>query len=135
MLAELSSPHQMTGEFYAIHRRALELDTRTGTAAYPEIVTVQLPSWVPYERCEEATEIPMVTQAEADADPEMSDERGRPRCFPPTGRAITTNDLQMGQHQKAKGRAFRVERLAQWDTSAGSFFDRDDVEAMYGTYK
>ncbi|WP_421118581.1 hypothetical protein ACE2AJ_14565 [Aquihabitans daechungensis] len=111
------------------------LDTRTGTAAYPEIVTVQLPSWVPYERCEEATEIPMVTQAEADADPEMSDERGRPRCFPPTGRAITTNDLQMGQHQKAKGRAFRVERLAQWDTSAGSFFDRDDVEAMFGTYK
>jgi len=135
MLAELSSPHQMTGEFYAIHRRALELDTRAGTAAYPEIVTVQLPSWVPYERCEEATEIPMVTQAEADADPEMRDEDGRARCFPPTGRAITTNDLQMGQHQKAKGRAFRVERLAQWDTSAGSFFDRDDVEAMFGTYK
>jgi hypothetical protein len=134
MVAELSSPHQMTGEFYAIHRRALELDTRTGAAAYPEIVTVQLPSWVPYERCEEATEIPMVTQAEADGDPEMRDEQGRPRCFPPTGRPITTNDAQMGQHQKAKSRAFRVERLAQWATSAGAFFDREDVEAMFGAY-
>ena len=135
MVAELSSPHQMTGEFYAIHRRALELDPRAGTAVYPEIVTVQLPSWVPYESWESATEIPMVNQAEADADPDMATEHGQPRCFPPTGRPITTNDSQMAQLQRAKARIFRVERLAQWDTSADAFFDRDDVETMFAAYK
>ncbi|WP_426571370.1 hypothetical protein [Aquihabitans sp. McL0605] len=134
-VAELSSPHQQTGEFFAIHRRALELDPRTGEAMYPEMVTVQLPSWAPYEQCEIATEIPMVTQAEADADPEMADEDGKPRCFPPTGRAISSNDAQMRQLQRAKRRTFSVERLAQWGTSAAAFFVAEDVDAMFGPYQ
>lgn len=135
MVAELSSPHQQTGEFYAIHRRALELNPRTGTALYPEMITFQLPSWVPYEGCESATETPMVTPAEAKADPDMANDDGTPRWFPPTGRAISRNDAQMAQLQRAKRQTFRVERLAQWGTSAAAFFMPDDVEAMFGTYQ
>ncbi len=134
MVAELSSPHQQVGEFFAIHLRARELDLKTGAAAYPEMITFQLPSWEPYLDHELATEIPMVTQAEADANPAMADADGRPRCFPPTGRPITTNDQQMAKQQRAKRKKFRVERLAQWGTSADAFFDPDDVEAIFGAY-
>lgn len=135
MVAELSSPHQQTGEFFAIHCRARELDPKTGDALYPELISFQLPSWEPYEDSDRAEQIPMVTQAEADANPAMADDDGRPRCFPPTGRPISANDRQMAQLQRAKRKKFRVERLAQWGTSVSAYFEPDDIETIFAAYK
>ncbi len=133
-LFELSSPHHQTGEFFEIHCRARELEPRTGKAVFPEIFTLQEPSWGMYEDAEKATTIEMVTEAEAAANPAMADEEGRPLCFPSPGRPIMTNDHQMAQHQRANKLRFRTERLAQWGTSIGAYFDPDDVEAIFSGY-
>jgi len=135
MVMELSSPYQMTGEFYAIHRRALEIDPATGTAAYPETCTLQLPSWEPYVDHDTAGTIPMLNPTQAAKAPCMRTSGGSPRCFPPTGWPITTDDEQMAQFREAKPREFRQERLAQWGTVANPYLEPAHVEAMFAPYK
>jgi hypothetical protein len=132
---ELSSPFHQTGEFYEIHCRGRELDPQTGTAAYPEILTVQVPSWEAYKDHDRATTIPMVTKAEAARSTTMRDADGHPRCFPPVGRPISTDDAQMAQLRRAKPKEFRVERLAQWRTVIDAFLEPDIVESLFKPFR
>lgn len=121
MVTELSSPYQQTGEFYEIHMRAREVDPVSGDPVYPEVVTIQSPSWDPYEDAEIATTIPMVTAAEAAISEELRGPDGRPRTFSDPGPPICAYDEQMRQHERANPVAFDVERRAQWGTVHNPF--------------
>ena len=130
-----SSPYHQTGEFYAIHCRAREIDRVTGKAAFPEILTLQAPSWGLYEDCENAEELSVSTEAEAARVPCLQDGEGRPRCFPPTGRPISAYDDQMRQLERARSAQFRVERLAQWATVLDAFLEPHEVDRLFAPYK
>lgn len=121
LVAELSSPYQQMGEFFEIHRRAREVDPVTEAAVYPEVMTLQLPSWAPYEDADIATTIPMVTAAQADVWEELRGPDGAPRTFPSPGPPICAYDDQMRQHERANPVAFDVERRSQWGTVDSPF--------------
>jgi hypothetical protein len=135
MVMELSSPHHQTGEFFEIHCRAREIDPQTGIAAYPEIFTIQEPSWTIYEDYERAHELPLIPEAATIDHPGLTDADGAPATFPPIRVPMSVYDAQMEQLRRANKKRFRIERLAQWGTSIDAIFDPDDVDAMFDPYQ
>ena len=135
LLAELSSPYQMTGEFYAIHARARELNPRTGTAAYPEIFTLQVPAWEMYRDWKEADNTPMVTEAEAATSPALRDVDGNARCFPKIRRPMSVYDEQMKQEERKDPRVFNRERRAQWGTVSNPYLDPATIGPIFGQFE
>lgn len=130
-LIEGSSPHQMTGEFFEIHSRGREIDHATGRAAYPEILTLQLPSWAPYRDSDIADTLPVCNDTELAKAPGLLGEDGRSITFPPVGPPITTLDEQMLQNQRARPKEFRVERLAQWAAVADPFLEPHQIDRVF----
>lgn len=137
LLIEASSPSTMTGEFYAIHQRALEIEPSTGTAAYPDLATFQLPSWEPYANWERATEIPLATEADAAASAFLQGPAGTPRCFPELRRPIAPgpdSERMLGE-RRAKPIEFRSERLAQWRAVTSPYLEPHLVDAVFAPYQ
>lgn len=134
MVMELSSPKHQMGEFFQIHLRAREIDPRTGTAVFPETFTIQLPSWALYADADRATEIPVATAAEAATAPGLLDASGQPIHFPATGRAISSDDAQMRQAQKARPAEYAVERLGQWGTVDNPYLTEVQVDRLFEEY-
>lgn len=135
MVMELSSPHQQIGEFYEIHCRARELDRATRAAAYPEIFTIQLPSWIPYADAERAGTMPVANDIELSEAPALVGPDSQSIRFPDPGPPIVADDAQMRQFQRARPREFRIERLAQWGTVGDPFLDPEPIARMFSPHR
>jgi len=76
----------------------------------------------------------MVTEVEAATSPTLRDEDGRPRCFPATGRPISTYDTQMRQLEKSDPQKFAVERWAQWATVSSPYLNPAHIAPIFGLH-
>ncbi len=117
LIVQASSPASQQGKFYARYQDALAL-TDDGIAVNPTLLTVQLPSWAPYE------------------DWELTAQPGGLEMYPggppfqPIKRAVI-NEVGARRREAADPYRFAVERRAQWAVSFRAFLDRDLVDAIF----
>ena len=132
-LFEASSPAQQTGKFYENHRNGLAVDAERGQAMYPGILSVQLPSWGPYEDWQLAHTLRPVPE-------EIARQRPGHRAegmayFPRIRRPIQQYDDRMRAEERKNPAEFAVERLAHWRTVAEAYFNPADITAMFDPYQ
>lgn len=119
---EASSPEAKTGQFYANSVEAQRIadrfdEVQAGTAARPEILVVQLPSFALYKDWERAHEIPL--------------RPGDDRCFPRQRQAVQVYDEQMRRFERQNPDRFRVEFLSKWKSVADAYLHAEPVEAAF----
>lgn len=117
VIIQASSPASQQGKFYARYQDALAL-TDEDIAVNPTLLTVQLPSWAPYEDWE-LTGQPGGLEMYAGGPP-----------FQPIRRAVIT-EVAASRREADDPYRFAVERRAQWAVSFRAFLDRDLVDAIF----
>lgn len=121
LIVQASTPASQLGKFYASYRAALALND-DDTATDPTMLTVQLPSWVPYDGWELTT-----------APDGLAMFPGGPN-FAPIDKAVLAYDEALHRAAQANPAVFAVERRAQWRTSMDAFLDADVVDAVFSPY-
>ena len=136
-----SSPWQMTGQFYTNYLNALEVDRETFEPVYPEYLTFQLASWMPYQDYERAHEIERVPITYASPKTsfhfmgdteEWKEGEYAPRKFKQLKNSIQEYDDAMRREERANPETFKVERRARWATIQDAYLRPEKVEAMFG---
>ncbi len=116
-IVQASSPWSQQGKFYNRYQDALAL-TDEEIAVNPTLLTVQLPSWGPYQ------------------DWELTGQPGGLEMYPGGPRfqkirgAIIT-EATARKREAGDPQRFAVERMAQWAVSFRAFLDRDLVDTIF----
>jgi len=117
LIVQASSPWSQQGKFYNRYQDALAL-TDQDIAVNPTLLTVQLPSWAPYE------------------DWELTAQPGGLEMYPGGPpfqeiRQAVINEAAARKREATDPQRFAVERSAQWAVSFRAFLDRDLVDAIF----
>ncbi len=109
-----SSPFAETGMAYELYRNSIKMD-KAGNPEFPTMLTIQLPSWGPYEDWD---------------NPEACDgipfnRRQVPQLY----------DNQMKALEQREPETFRVERLSQWAKVTDAFLNPRIVERIFQPFK
>lgn len=117
LIVQASSPWSQQGKFYTRYQDALAL-TDEDIAVNATLLTVQLPSWAPYE------------------DWELTAQPGGLEMYPggPPFQRITRaiiTETAARRREAADPPRFAVERRAQWAVSFRAFLDPDLVDAIF----
>jgi hypothetical protein len=114
---QASSPWQMTGRFYANWQRCLQADPRTHEAVWPEMFTLQAPSWELYQG------------HEATQDGNFAMSPSGP-TFVPLARPLISYDDLIGE-RAVNPETFDVEYCAVWATVRDAYLPPEAVEAIF----
>ena len=113
----LSSPRHQQGKFYENFQTGLRR-TPTGEPLYPEMLSLQLPSWELYRDWDQADRIPRYPG-------------GAP--FPPNDRALVTeDDSELVRQREIDPDRFDTEYRAHWRTVSSPYFR---LEAVYRAFE
>src|SRR4051794_29890282 len=122
---QASSPAHQLGQFFVNYQRALALGPVTGTARNPQVLSVQLPSWSPYEDWERANTIPTRPDSPGAPDGKLVWQ------FPKITRPIQIRDDEMDSLEADDPPTFRVERLALWANVTDPYLNPRLIDRMF----
>lgn len=112
-----SSPWSKTGAFYSEHRAGCAVGRDTHAALYPDVLSVQLPSWEMYVGWEIAHELQMYP--------------GGPNLDPKVAPIISEDDPEPRKLARLDPATYRVEYLAQWANSVDAYLTPEIVDAIF----
>jgi len=119
IVLQTSSPWDRDGQLFESYQRALAIDSATGLATEPDMLAIQVPSWVPYEGWERSETIEMWP--------------GGPNFAPWAKPMISFND-RLRRQQAANPDSFAVEYLAQWRSSQLAYFPAAFIDRVFAAH-
>lgn len=129
-----SSPWQQTGAFYESYRRGLEVDRHDASAVYPEVLTVQFPSWSLYEGWQTAGTTRTVPETAVSSLGPYESHAPELTYFAPLKTAIQEYDDRLRQRERRDPVSFDVEYRALWAHVADPFLPASAITAMFAAY-
>jgi hypothetical protein len=109
-----TSPYNETGKAYELYRNSIKID-KAGEPEFPTMLTIQLPSWGPYEDWD---------NVEA-CDGLPFNRRQVPQLYDAPMKALEQRDPE----------TFRVENLSQWAKVTDAFLNPRIVERIFHPFK
>ena len=109
-----TSPYSESGQAYELYRNSIKMD-KAGNPEFPTMLTIQLPSWGPYEdwdNIEACDGVPF-------------NRRQVPQLY----------DNAMKALEQREPETFRVERLSQWAKVTDAFLNPRIVERIFQPFK
>jgi hypothetical protein len=128
-IVEPSSPWQMLGQFYENYEEGIRLDA-DGNPARPNILVLQLASWLIYEDWERAGFLPLFPEG-FQGDLNEYAEFDRLSCYQPLRGAIQVFDDEMQREKAANPETFAVEREARWATALAAYLNEQKVMEIF----